>query len=539
MIDRHTFYMFTLFVFWSVLIFFWNIWLNDIWTANEAFYAEAVREMFENKNFLDIYYNYEPRFNKPPLTYWSIALSSFIFGLNEFAVRLPIVLYGIGSVLLTFMIAMRLYNNTSVAFYSMFVMMFSVQFFINSRYASPEIPLTFFFTLTLYLFLVGYQKRKWIYIYFAYLSLSLTILAKGYPYLIVIGLIVIVYLLWENNLNLRRFFKDFLFLRVHLGIPIIIVIGFSWFFYMYFKFGNQFLDVYMEETLKRALAKESKGVSDLFFYVYVVLWGFLPYSLVFFYGLFYTLKENLKKHAFLLSWIGVMFLIFTVAKGKVPTYFIQAHPALSIITGYFMYAFIQKSKISGYFYYLLYIIPSVLILYGTYYLIDVFDLDFFYYFIMAFPVLYLIRYKDVKLVPYLSAMVIAFTFVISVLPIIEKYRPYDQIGKAVEENFIPKNVPLLIENRFIHNLPFYTKRKVIRDVQFEEIVKLYNDRSKPVLALVTENTLENLKDAPVIWKGYLYKKSSESRFLVLLKNVIKAYHGDMSGFEKRFLVYRP
>ncbi len=539
MIDRHTFQMYTLFLFWTVLIFFWNIWLNDIWTANEAFYAEAVREMFENKNFLDIYYNYEPRFNKPPLTYWSIALSSLIFGLNEFAVRLPIVLYAIGSVILTFLIALRLYREPKIAFFSMFVMSFSLQFFINSRYASPEVPLLFFFTLTLYFFLVGYQTRRWIYIYFSYIALSLTVLTKGYPYLIVIGAIVLFYLLWENSFRLRGFLKDFIFLRVHLGIPIVLVLGFWWFVYMYVKFGNQFLDVYMEETLKRAIAKKSKGITDLFFYIYVTLWGFLPYSLVTFYGIFYSFKENIKKHSFVLSWIGVMFFIFTIAKGKVPTYFIQAHPALSILTGYVMYQTISKNRFVNYSYYLLYIVPSFLFLYGTYYIIRAFNLDFMYYIILAFPLLYLLRYKDVKLLPYLSALVISFTFVMSVLPIVEKYRPYDKIGEAVKENFIPKATPLLIESRFIHNLPFYTERKVIRDKKGDELVSLYYDRSKPFLALVTEETLSRLKDAPVIWKGYIYKKSSESRFFVLVKYVIKAEHGDMSGFEKRYLVYRP
>ena len=52
-----------------------------------VFYAESVREMFESGNFLDIQYNYEARYNKPPLTYWLIAASASVFGLNEFGIR--------------------------------------------------------------------------------------------------------------------------------------------------------------------------------------------------------------------------------------------------------------------------------------------------------------------------------------------------------------------------------------------------------------------------------------------------------------------
>jgi len=78
-------------------IYFFQFGVNDIWTPNESFYAEAVREMFESGNFLEIFYNYEPRYNKPPLTYWLMASSAWVFGLSEFSLRLPIVLLGLGS----------------------------------------------------------------------------------------------------------------------------------------------------------------------------------------------------------------------------------------------------------------------------------------------------------------------------------------------------------------------------------------------------------------------------------------------------------
>ena len=126
-----------------LFIYFWNSWYNAIWIPNESFYAEAVREMFESGNFLDIFYNYEPRFKKLPLTYWSIALSVFIFGLNELAIRLPIILMALGSSFLTYKIAQVLFDK-NVALFSFFAMALSFQFLMNSRYASPEIPLLFF-----------------------------------------------------------------------------------------------------------------------------------------------------------------------------------------------------------------------------------------------------------------------------------------------------------------------------------------------------------------------------------------------------------
>ena len=108
------------------ILYFYNFSVNDIWTPNESFYAESVREMFESGNFLDIQYNYEARYNKPPLTYWLIAASASVFGLNEFGIRLPMILLTIGSVWLTYLLGKRLYGEKG-GIYAMLIMAVSVQ----------------------------------------------------------------------------------------------------------------------------------------------------------------------------------------------------------------------------------------------------------------------------------------------------------------------------------------------------------------------------------------------------------------------------
>jgi len=514
-------------IFWIIFIYFWNIWLNAIWIPNESFYAEAVREMFESGNFLDIYYNYEPRFNKPPLTYWSIALSVFILGLNEFAIRLPIVLMALGTNFLTYLIAKRLYNP-EVGFYAFVIMAVSFQFIINSRYASPEVPLAFFFTLTLYLFLKGYLDRDFKYIFFSYISLGLTILTKGYPYFFVISGIVGLYIFIEKNFNIKEVIKELKFLKIYIGIPVALIVGFSWIVYMHLKFGDYFWQVYNEETIKRAFAEESK-FTDIFFYLIVILWGFLPYSLTFYYGFINSLKD-IKRFSFIFSWVVVMFIIFTIAKGKIPTYFIQAHPALSIFVAYYL----TNSK-NDYLFKATLIIPAILITGLNIAVIYLFKLDYIYYLISLFPIIYFIRYKDLKLLPFFSILITFFIFVVSILPKVEKYRPYKEIGQKVL--FVDKKIPLIIQNRFFHNLPFYTQRKVLRDFSKEQIIDYYNKNGR-ILALVEEDTLKELKDVNILWSGYLYNKGSESRFAVFLRNIYKAENGNNEAFTKMYLIER-
>ena len=104
---------------------------------------------------------------------------------------------------------------------------------------------------------------------------------------------------------------------------------------MHLKFGSMFWKVYNEEIIKKAFEGKLK-YSDLFFYITVILWGFLPYSLVFYFSFLDSYKRWFKDFSFVFSWIFVMFVTFTIVKTKLPTYFIQTFPALSVFVGYYL-----------------------------------------------------------------------------------------------------------------------------------------------------------------------------------------------------------
>jgi hypothetical protein len=385
----------------------------------------------------------------------------------------------------------------------------------------------------MYLFLIGYKKQQFKYILFSYISLALAVLTKGYPYIIVIGGIILFYLLWDSNFKIKEFFQKLKFLKLYIGLPIVIIIGFSWYIYAYLKYGNLFIDITLKETIHRAVGKPTSF--NPFFYFIVILWGFLPYSLTFYYS-FIEIKKYINKFKFLISWIGIMLLIFTVAKGKIPVYIIQAHTPMAILVAYFIVEYNPQKKWKKILYYSTFLVPTVAFIVATIGIVYAFDLDFMYYWIAIFPLIYIIRFKEIRLVPFISALIFFFVFTVSLLPKIEYFRPYDKIGEAVRDNFIDKNIPLIVESYFWHNLPFYTKRKVLRDYSLQEIKDYAKD--KPLLALIKEEDLKYFPNSNVIWRGRLYIKGSESRFAVFLKYVYKALNGDSSGFENRVLILK-
>jgi 4-amino-4-deoxy-L-arabinose transferase-like glycosyltransferase len=77
--------------------FFWNLGHKPLAEWDESRYGQIAVEMLRNGDFINYYYNGEPEFwtAKPPLSIWSIVTSYKIFGLNEFAMRLPATLAGI------------------------------------------------------------------------------------------------------------------------------------------------------------------------------------------------------------------------------------------------------------------------------------------------------------------------------------------------------------------------------------------------------------------------------------------------------------
>jgi len=530
---------------------FINLGVNDIWNPNEGFYADAVRNMLRNGNLLDFIFNGAYRFNKPPVTYWSIGMSCSLFGLNEFAIRLPMVLFALGTILLTWMMGKTLYGSRA-GFWGAVAMALSIQFVINSHYATPEIPLTFFFTLTMFLFIKGYLLKKRPFIWGAYLSLGFTVLTKGYPYFIIIGAIILVFLVFRHRFRFHMIRNDLHWMQLLPGIMISLIIGLSWPLYSYLKFGHSFLQVLDSETLDRAFRYQNNWITELFFFPSVILWGFLPYSIVFVLSSLGALQYQSmrQKLLFPLAWIGIMLIIFTIARFKLPTYFIQAHAAMAVVTGWYISTqpfsgkYERVIRLAGFFF------PGVLILALIFLLIWLFRLNPAFYLLpvslLVGWIMILLPSKVLKnqfwnetclfIFPFLSMLILFFVFTMQLLPSLESMRPYKEIGLIINKNVPDKSIPLVIENRFIYNMPYYAQRKVLQVTREQLKDSLEN---KAFIALIEKSDSALVEKSTILWQGKLYKGRSEAVFVTFLKKYYDNIHGDRSGFGDYLLVCHP
>ena len=74
---------------------------------DEINFAECAREMLATHDYFSVKINFQPCCEKPPVFIWMQALSMNIFGVGEFAARLPNAICGIVTSLLVFNIALK------------------------------------------------------------------------------------------------------------------------------------------------------------------------------------------------------------------------------------------------------------------------------------------------------------------------------------------------------------------------------------------------------------------------------------------------
>ena len=77
---------------------------------DEINFAESAREMIESGNYMRVQINYEPFWEKPPLFFWMQVAAMRVFGVGEFAARLPNAVCGVVTLLLLYAFGRRLHG---------------------------------------------------------------------------------------------------------------------------------------------------------------------------------------------------------------------------------------------------------------------------------------------------------------------------------------------------------------------------------------------------------------------------------------------
>ncbi len=321
----------------ALLNFFLPLSFVPLFDLDEGAFSEATREMLASGNYLTTYLNGDLRFDKPILIYWLQALSVKIFGLNEFALRLPSALAASLWAVAIWYFTKR-YFNEKVAFYATLSMLASLQINLIAKAAIADALLNLFIALSLFALWIYLESARLRWLYIAFTAIALGFLTKG-PVAILVPLAT-TFLYFLIKQDLKSFFKT-IFNPV--GIGIFLIIAMPWYILEYLDQGEKFINgFFLKHNLERFNTAFENHKGSFFYYLPVVLIGFLPFTtplLKAFYRIKSFLAEPLMR--FLLLWFLFVFLFFSFSGTKLPHYVIYGYTPLFLFIGLAM----AKSKI--------------------------------------------------------------------------------------------------------------------------------------------------------------------------------------------------
>jgi len=126
-----------------------GIGLRDPWPADEPVYALIARDMLRQGNWLIPMVGGDFFQDKPPMLFWMEAVGYTLMGSWRIGFLLPSLLCGLGTLLLVYDLARRLWSREA-GLYAAMLLLLTVQFTLQSRRAQLDAPLVFFTTLSLY-----------------------------------------------------------------------------------------------------------------------------------------------------------------------------------------------------------------------------------------------------------------------------------------------------------------------------------------------------------------------------------------------------
>jgi 4-amino-4-deoxy-L-arabinose transferase-like glycosyltransferase len=337
------------------VLYFLNLGRWDLWNPDEPRYAEVAREMVGGGDWILMHYNGKIYGDKPPLFFWLIAFSSYLWqGFTPFAARFPSALFGTLTILLTFFLGKHLYSSRT-GFLSALILATSFEFAFLSTRANIDTTLTFFTTASLFSFFYwllnrsphpldsaqgrpsplpqGERKgvRGNLAIYGFYIGMGFATLAKGPVGFILPFLVSFAYLIF------RKDWKGIRAVRLLPGMFLFLAIVLAWYLPAVWKGGRDYLDATL---LRHSVGRFVRGmihIKPIYFYLYVFPADFLPW--IFFlpsaivYGFSRGMAKKRKEFLFLLIWFAVIFLFFSVPKGKRDLYLLPLFPGVSLMVG--------------------------------------------------------------------------------------------------------------------------------------------------------------------------------------------------------------
>lgn len=442
----------------------------------------AMRMALEN-NFAEIFKGDRPYLDKPHLHFWLAAFSMKMLGLNAVAYRIPSLLMLAIAAFSTKKITNLLYEDEQIGHVSALIFLAAQTIVLSAHDVRTDAVLTGFIALSIWQFLKFIKNGNVASAAFAGFSTAMAFSAKGQMAVVIIGFSMFSYLVYSRKW--KKFFNIKIIATV-LAFALSIIPVVSAYYHQFGSEGVKF--ILFNQSFNRLNANGFQETSpDYLFFFHTLLWAFLPFSLLFYTGVFTETKFFVKnkfryiagKEFLTVGGFWLVILLFSFSKFKLPHYLNGLIPVLSVFTSAFLYSLKENSKTK--IVNVLLIIQTIVVFAGTavlafllIYFTGINNVFFYTISVLCFAGLfYLIFRNDSVFRKYLLVSLI-FSVAINIFlntqfyPVLTRYQGGMKLAEFVNESHMPKDKILMPEDYETWSFDFYTKRNTPR-VSLEKI----------------------------------------------------------------------
>lgn len=325
----------------GLILLFYCFWLGSypVFTPDEGRYCEAAREMLVSGDFITPRVDGVVFLDKPILYYWMQAASLYLFGVNEWAIRLIPMLCGVLGCLLTYACGRQLFDRRT-GILSAIILSTTYLYYGGAHYANLDLEVAFFISASLLLFLTGLRSSgRWRdgLIITSYVCAALAVLTKGligivFPVMIV-GIWTLLFWEWRS---LKR-------IHLMLGLTLFMIIVAPWYVKVQQANPRFFQYFFVTQHIQRFLSSGTfNNASPFWFYMPVLMAGFFPWIMFLAPAITNIVRDVKQKRGpyenacFFLIWFVAIFVFFSIPRSKTVGYLLSAMPAAAMMTGHYL-----------------------------------------------------------------------------------------------------------------------------------------------------------------------------------------------------------
>ena len=327
-------------------LFYFGLGAFGLVGADEPRYAQVAREMLARGDWIIPYLYGRPWLEKPILYYWEAMLAYKVFGVHDWAARLPSAVSATALVTAVYLFFRRFRAGSELD--AAIITASTVGMIGFARGASTDMPLaaTFGIAMLGWMYWRESGSRRGLLIFYFFLALAT--LAKG-PVAIALGALIIgLFVLMQREIlpAWRTLWP--------LGLLLFLVVALPWYIAVQLRNPEFFRVFILEHNLARFGSDLYHHAQPFWYFLPVMLVGLIPWIALVVVAFADIIRRWLARGyaaapaedsmgVFFLIWAAVPVIFFSLSQSKLPGYILPAVPACTLLLADYLHRRRQTS----------------------------------------------------------------------------------------------------------------------------------------------------------------------------------------------------